>query len=187
MENKPVYYVYYDAKTKQILSVTNEKSDRYETGIEVEYEDVENFLTGKWVFRDYIIDYQIGSSKLSIHASLDRGYVFKNTELTCIDQHDRGSECIVEWHGPNKCWNFSLDNAYKKVYNGTLSEYCVFFVTLETDFDFLIRTIFIDIDRLLTETVVSIPFETTVEHNINNISISTKMLLKDYTLQITHD
>jgi hypothetical protein len=179
--------VYHDPRTKQILSVTNEKSDRYEHGIEVKYEDVENLLAGTWSFKDYVVDYQIGSSKLSVLANVERVYVFKNTELTCIASHDRESECIVEWNNINQCWNFSLSQKYKKVYNGTFSENLVFFVTLETDFDFLIRTIVIDIEQLLSTDAVSIPFTTAFELHIDDISMSTRVLLKDYNLRITHE
>jgi len=35
------YYVYYDNKTRDILSVTNEQNSSYEFGIVVDFEDIE--------------------------------------------------------------------------------------------------------------------------------------------------
>ena len=77
----PKYYVCYDKKTGRIFSVSNEKSTRYEYSIEVEFEDVENFLNGAWHFKDYIVDYKRlsnGSTVLAIMATEDQGYTFKN-------------------------------------------------------------------------------------------------------------
>ncbi len=53
----PQCYVYYNKKTGEILSVTNRKDDAYENGIEVNFEDVEKFLTGEWHFSDFNYSY----------------------------------------------------------------------------------------------------------------------------------
>ena len=63
----------------------------------------------------------------------------------------------------------------------------MFFVTLETDFDFLIRTIFVKISNILADDKVSIPFESTLESNIDRISISTKNVFKSYKLKVINE
>ena len=63
----------------------------------------------------------------------------------------------------------------------------VFFVTLETDFDFLIRTIFIDTQDLLSSKYLAIPFISTLETKIDKISISSKLVFQTYKLRIVHE
>jgi hypothetical protein len=60
----------------------------------------------------------------------------------------------------------------------------VFFVTLETDFDFLIRTIFVDSVDLISSKQISVPFTTKIEKRIDKISISSKLVFKTYGLKI---
>lgn len=184
------YYVYYNKKTGNILSVTNEISTKYDRGIEVPFSDVEKFITGEWKFYDYTVGYKNPDDKstLSVLSRDHLGYTFKNSMVEWITEHSKYSECVVEWDNPNSSWNFYLDDAFKKHYNNTiLDTQLVFFVTLETDFDFLIRTIFVRIPKLLTDDKVSIPFESNIEKKITQISISTKIVFKSYKLKVIHE
>ena len=184
------YYVYYDKKTGSILSATNEVSTRYDYGIEVLFEDIEKFISGEWKFQDYVIGYKNPDDKSTL-AILSRdylGYTFKNSMVEWITEQSKDTECVVEWDGPNSKWNFYLDNDFKKHYNNTiLDTQLMFFVTLETDFDFLIRTIFVKIPLLLAEPILSVPFESTIESKIDKISISTKNVFKSYKLKVINE
>ena len=59
----------------------------------------------------------------------------------------------------------------------------MFFVTLESDFDFLIRTIFIEPYELRTKKKIIIPFETEYEKDVDKISIASKLSLQSYGIQ----
>ena len=52
------YYVYFDKKTGQILSVGNEPESRFEHAIRTSLEEVEGFLTNKLKFKDYLVGYK---------------------------------------------------------------------------------------------------------------------------------
>ena len=191
LSNEPhKYYVYYDKKSGSILSVTNEKSLKYDYGIEVPFEDIEKFISGEWKFQDYTIGYKNPDDKSTIGIlSRDHlSYTFKNNMVEWITEHTKTADCIVEWNSPDQSWNFYLDSEFKKTYNNTLLDaQLMFFVTLETDFDFLIRTIFVKIPKLLSDSKVSIPFESNIETNINQISISTKNVFKSYKLKVINE
>jgi len=62
-------------------------------------------------------------------------------------------------------------------------ETLTFFITLETDFDFLVRTITFNIKDLVLDKVC-VPFVSSVEEKIDKISISTKSLFSSYGLTI---
>jgi hypothetical protein len=193
MRNKIIsaYYVYYDKKTGEIFSVTNEKSNEYEHGIEVEYHDVQKFLTGEWRSIDYKVGYKDTNDKSSLsilnsdYFYLD--YNFKNRTFNWIGNND-SADCIVEWNGLTRSWNFSLTDEFKKTYNNNIIEtQLTFFVTLSNDFDFLIRSMFIKMTDILSLDKVVIPFDSNLENKINKITIGTKTVFKNYGLRIVHE
>lgn len=183
------HYVYYDKKTGQILSVGNEADTRYESGIRVAFDEVEPFLSGKWKFIDYLIGYkrnEDGKSVLTIVQNTDQGYAFKNNVFEWISTATENPECIVTWNRPKYRWEFKIDKSIVD-FDAMLAPKLVFFVTLEDDFDFLVRTIFINLQDLISSEFVSIPFTSNIESKIDKISISSKLVFKSYGLRIIHD
>lgn len=187
----PKYYVYYDRRSGRILSVGNEKDSSFDHGIETTYQEVENLIDGTWSLKDFIVSYkrQIdGSLKLAIIPNTDQGYIFKNNIFEWITETNEKAECIVTWNGLNLCWDFSLNPSIKAVYNDSLLvPKLVFFVTLETDFDFLVRTIFVDTIDLMSSEKISVPFTSKIEHRSNKVSISSKLVFKTYGLKVIHE
>lgn len=186
----PRYYVYYDNKSGKILSVTNEKSAKYEHGIEVLYEEAEAFLTGKCQFIDYRVGYKRlpdNTTVLGIILADSDEYSFRNNVFEWITEGNEPAVLTVEWNLVTKAWTVMFDDTINKTTNNIMPSKLVFFVTSETDLDFLIRTIFIDTDELMANKVVSVPFEHSIESNIKNISVSTKLVFSSYNLKVVHD
>lgn len=188
LDTTPRYYVYYNKKSGKILSIGNEQDDSYEYGIEATWPEVEKLVDGSWSFNDYLVGYKRqpdGSSVLAVVPNTENGYIFKNNIFEWITDHNEKAECIVTWNGPNNCWDFSLNASVKAVYSDSLLvPKLVFFVTLETDFDFLIRTIFVDSVDLISSEKISVPFTTKIEKRVDKISISSKLIFKTYGLKI---
>jgi hypothetical protein len=181
------HYVYFDKKTGQILAVSNETEPKFEHAIRTSFDDVEGFLTGRWKFKEYLVGYKRnadGVSSLAIVPATDLGYAFKNNVFEWITETNERVECLVTWNGPKKTWNFEIDNRIKDYYDVVVAPKLVFFVTLEDDFDFLVRTIFINLSDLITSDTVSIPFISNIENKIDKISISSKLVFKSYGLRI---
>lgn len=187
----PKYYVYYNKKSGKILSIGNEKDDTYEYGIESTWAEVEKLIDGSWSFNDYLVGYKRqadGTSVLAVVPNTEQGYIFKNNIFEWITDSNDAAECIVTWNGPNQCWDFSLSESVRVVYaESLLVPKLVFFVTLETDFDFLVRTIFVETLDLISSEKISVPFTTNVEKKINKISISSKLIFKTYGLKIINE
>jgi hypothetical protein len=188
--NNLTHYVYYDKKTGQLLSVGNEKDTNYDYGFKIAWEEAEPFITGKHIFRDYVVGYKktpSGKSELAIVPVTDQGYAFKNNVFEWITPTNKPVECQVTWNKPNASWEFSIDRKLTDSYDAVLSPKLVFFVTLETDFDFLIRTIFIDLADLISTEIISVPFESAIEQKIDKISISSKLVFKSYGLKVIYE
>jgi hypothetical protein len=188
LNTTPRYFVYYNKKSGKILSIGNERDDSYEYGIEATWAEVEKLIDGSWSFNDYLVGYKRqpdGSSVLAVIPNTEHGYNFKNNIFEWITDTNEKAECTVAWNGPSECWEFSLNDSVKAVYNNSLLiPKLVFFVTLETDFDFLIRTIFVDSLDLISSKQISVPFTTKIEKRIDKISISSKLVFKTYGLKI---
>jgi hypothetical protein len=186
----PKYYVYYDKKTGAILSATNEKSSVFEHGIEVEFSDIEGLLTGTQDFKDYVVGHKRLADNTTVLAIIpvgNEGYTFKNNVFEWISENPH-AECIVEWNRPLSAWSVSLTDNVKNTYKDyILTSKLVFFVTLESDLDFLVRTIYIDLQQLLDTSSIKIPFTTSLEHKIDKISISSKLVFKSYGLKVIHE
>lgn len=185
------YYVYYDKKSGEIQSVSKSKNPKYEYGLETTYDEVENFLTGKWHFRDYIVGFKRlanNSTILSVIPIDDHSFSFKNNVYEWIEETKKETDVIVEWSSVTQSWHFYLGKKFKASYTGNiLTPKLVFFVTLETDFDFLIRTIVVDTQELIAQEQVVVPFDSNVEHHIDKISIGSKLVFKSYGLRVTHE
>lgn len=181
-------YVYYDKRTGKINSITNQLDESQEHGIEVPVSSVSGILSGIEYKEDFLIGYDQESptpEKLTLIKRLrlaDSDFEFKNNMVEWISETNDTCDCIIKWNNKINCWLFSLSDDFKKKYQQELIlDKLVFFVTLETDFDFLIRTIVVDFDDLLRKEIL-VQFDSPLEKQIDRISISSKIVLKSYKL-----
>ena len=182
-------YVYYDKKTGSILAISP-KDDSYECGIKVPFDEVYDFLSRKSSVDDFMVGYRkdsSGKTKLGLITKTSAGYAFKNNIFEWINTPAKNQECIVTWDKPAQCWEFNISEKAALAYQNLTSQKLVFFVTLEHDFDFLIRTIFIPLDSLLTSKKITIPFTSAIENKIDKISISSRIIFKSYGLRTIHE
>lgn len=182
-------YVYYDKKTSKILSIST-KDDSYEHGFKVPFDEVRDLLIGKTSFKDFIVGYKKtsdGKTKLGLIPNSDIGYAFKNNVFEWITDTAKKQECIVTWNGRDKYWEFEISDKASSAYQDMVAQKLVFFVTLEHDFDFLIRTVYVSLEELLASKKVIVPFKTNIESRIDKISISSKIVFKSYGLKVIYE
>jgi hypothetical protein len=185
------YYAYYDPITNQLLSVTNEKISLYTDYLEVDFDTYERLVTGKQKFSDYLLGHIKIEDKtvLKLIPVVEQAYSFKNTMLEIISENKiKDPELVVEWHGVNKEWNFLVSATAKGRLNVKLdSAKILFFIILESDYDFLIRTIVIDSQQLLSQNCVGIPFANEIENHIGKLSVASRLIFESQTLRIVNE
>jgi hypothetical protein len=185
------YYAYYDPNTNQLLSVTNEKISLYSDYLEVDFDTYERLVTGREKFSDYLLGHIKTEDKtvLKLIPVVEQAYSFKNTMLEVISENKiKDPELIVEWHGINKEWNFFVSATAKGRLNVKLdSAKILFFIILESDYDFLIRTIIIDSQELLSQKCVGIPFISEIENHIGKLSVASRLIFESQTLRTVND
>jgi hypothetical protein len=186
---EPKYYAYYDKDTGEVICVTNEKSTVYSHGIEISYEMHHALVSGEEKFSDYAVGRvktDDGKTVVAMMPKTDQAYVFKNTMLELItDPPKKDTDLVVTWDLENKQWIFALSDTAKEK-NKLGDTRLIFFVTLEEDFNFLIRTMFINNEELVMKAKIAIPFEFDIESKIEKISLATKLTFESYGL-ITND
>jgi len=181
------YYVYYNNKTGQILSITNEVDTNFENVIEVSHDDIAGFFNGEKNWHDYIVaivETSEGVFKTQLVTKYAPKYDFKNNDLIHIRENfDDDADLTVIYNGINSCWEFSISQGSKQTFPKMYDETFLFFVTLENDFDFLVRTIEIR-SRDLFSYDVKEPFNSNYENKKNYISISTVNIFRSYNLKV---
>jgi len=185
------YYAYYDPVTNQLLSVTNEKISLYNDYLEVDFDTYERLVTGREKFSDYLLGHIKTEDKtvLKLIPVVEHAYSFKNTMLEVISENKiKDPELVVEWHGVNKEWNFFVSATAKGRLNVKLdSAKILFFIILENDYDFLIRTIIIDSQELLSQKCVGIPFASEIENYIGKLSVASRLIFESQALRIVNE
>jgi hypothetical protein len=184
----PKFYIHYDKKTGEIISASNEINTAYNK-IEITHDEYERFLYGAEKFSDY----QVGLIKtidkqtvLALVQKVDQGYAFKNNMFEWIqDAPNKSTECIVTWDKIAQQWTFAVSKkCQERIKENITTDTLLFFVMLENDFDFLIRTISVNTQDLLLGEEIKRPFESRIEQDITKISIASKILFQSYGLKI---
>ena len=180
------YYAYFDPLTDKILSVSNVLQLDFTHYALVTKDTHADLVSGKLSFDDCIIDRIIDSAG-NIEFKLITKQIFEEYNYRSLswvkDTVTDSTEFVVEWNKDE--WIFYVtDIGRKSISGGQYDSTLLFFIILETDFDFLIRTIDIRIHDVLKAGKINYNFESNIESNIKEISVATKIFFKNYGLKI---
>jgi hypothetical protein len=185
----PIYRVYFNLESGEILALSNEDRPEYDHSIIISYEQYEAFVTGRENFKDWLI---LNTKNLNNIYGVElvqrvfQGHTFKNNMFEwIIDPPTKSTDLVVHWDEYNKHWIFIIsDSVRQRFYDGKITTPVVkFFITLQNDFDFLIRTIEIELTSLIADKVI-VPFESNLESQLDRISISSRTVFDSYGLKI---
>ena len=186
---KPVYRAYFNLDSGDILAVSNEIRDEYDHGIIIPYEQFESFVIGREQLKDWAViktknpdnEYGVDLVQKEFQGQTFRNHMFE----WIVDKPNKQTEMIVHWDEHKQHWIFMIsDSARQRYYDKKITTKVIkFFITLNTDLDFLIRTIDIDLKSLVADKVV-VPFQTNIETQLDIISISSKTVFDSYGLKV---
>jgi hypothetical protein len=188
-QSLPKYYAYFDKRSGDLLSVTNEKSQHYTHKLDIDYETYAELVSGTVKFSDYSIGYLksiIGKTSLVISPRLSEEFIFKNTMLEIISPAIiPDPEFTVIWCGVKREWVFTISpKAKRRIIEGLVDSQLIFFITLADDYNFLIRTIIVDSNSMQSTGKIHISFAEEIESHIDKISIATKLTFQSYGLTV---
>jgi len=184
------YYAYYDPVTYDVFLVTNELHPTHEHYALITKDQHTDITSHKVKFHECIIDRRINldntvDTRLITQQTYDE-FNFKSKSLTWItDPSTTDTEFIIDYSKTEKQWEFTVTDTGRQNLEGSRYDATlVVFVTLENDFDFLIRTFYLRVHDLLKSDVLRYSFESTLESQIEKLSISTRIFFKSYGLNI---
>jgi len=177
-----IYYVYFDT-AGEILSISNEHSiSRTDSFLEIEYERVEKFISNTESISDYKISLLDEKPTLvkKTQESVYKTNIFKMIDPTVTE----ATMLVVRWEKSKSRWVFSLRESYKKQLRDLgLSSKLLFFVTMNSNVNLLVRSIEIDLKELISApNGISIPFSSKFENNVKLINIGTRRFFDTYGL-----
>ena len=185
----PCYYAYYN-NTGEITAVSNTLLDNSETFLQISYEIFEQFVMGREHFKDWVVNRTKNSANefgVEIVSKINQARTFKNNmfEMITNNKITDDTELTIHWDQYNKKWIFIIsDYARQRIYDSEIGTKVLnFFITYSLSFNFLIRTIEIPIDQLISDKV-EIPFQSDKELEIGKINLSTKHVFDNYSLVI---
>ena len=180
----PEYYAYYEKKTGRICSITNEKSLVYKDYIPLTVAEYKKFCDGDWEVDQYTVDKTLG-----LVAIESQTYNFKNSMFEWIvDKPSADTHFVVTWNEPKQLWEFRVsDDTRDKLLESNSIAKLSFFVTLESDLNFLVRTISFNVADIVQCKTIEVPFESKLETDIKNISIASVKAFKTYGLEVIHE
>lgn len=183
------FLVYYDKKTGNILSVTNEKNDKLEYFLEVEKSVVVPFLDGQLSIHDYCVAYD-EKTGLTIIPKEEEFFIRRTNifEIVKPTSTPEDKEFVVEWNMNSWGWYFYLTpKAKTRLHEEGLAQRIAIFITDSSDLNLLLRTIYIDTSLLLFKEKVYHPFISEKEHNIDTLLVSSRLVFETYGLTKVYD
>lgn len=159
------FFVYYDDEGN-ILSITNEKQKEGQF-LEVEEKEVQDFLNGSKPFTQFKI-HNLTTGNKGIKLATDTSSLVY-TDF-CYVQSDVEGDVNVTHNSIDKCWEIKLN------YNLSPKK-MEFFICKNDDINFLIRKILVDQKNNVVK------FESTLEDDIDNLTVLTKKVYSSYGLK----
>jgi hypothetical protein len=179
------YRIYFDKETGNIISITNEIADNGYPSVEIEFEKIERFLSGKDNFIFYRVEFDEEDAIKFVNKK-ESPLAFKSNIVEYVRLvEDNNAMLQVTWNSTK--WNFkinkdSLKNPRSKSVNSKIN----FFITKENNINFLIRSIEIKIKDLTTSDGIDIEFIKPEESTIDEIAMFTLPFFESYGMTINY-
>ena len=182
------YYAYYNPATYEVFLVTNELHSTHKHYALITKEQHADITSHKVKFHECIIDQldnTVDARLITQHTYNE--FNFKSKSLSWITEPATKDTEFVINHSKieKKQWEFAItENGRQTLIGSRYDATLVIFVTLENDLDFLVRTFYLRIHDLLKSDFLRYDFESKLEHQIEKLSISTRIFFNSYGLNI---
>lgn len=168
-----------------IYKVTNKPDDRFQN-LEVDFEEVEDFITGKCSLLEHKVEFDF----------IEKKYIIKNQKQLNDDklmwaflyelpiQEPNEKQVIISKNNTDKCWKLSIDKNFEKQLQDQkiaidLTNY-IFSVTKQNDPNVLYKLLKFDES-------LQIPFSDKFEFDDDNISVYTTRRFDSYFFEVVND
>jgi hypothetical protein len=185
-----VYYAYFNPETEKFFSSSNVLDSSITHYAVIKEDDHRDICSGKLKLIDCILDKQVDFDGSIVYKLLTPQmydeFNFQNKLLVWVSNGTASdTDFVIEWNKLDRRWTFYVTDEGRKILDGGMYDSTLmFFVMLETDFDFLVRTFYIKLHEILKAGKIVYGFESKMEDNIHALSISTRRFFNSYGLKI---
>jgi len=181
------YFVYFDKSTGSIICITNEPKAGLETFIKMPYHDVKPFLEGKQNFNHFkIILEKNDLIMININEELRTDINFN--ALSIVPDATADFSLIIENHVDTKHWGFVLrPDVIHKLAKQDLDVTLDFYLYMDQNKNFHVRTISFKLDELIKNKKHFIPHEHAIEGQKNAVKILTKHFFDTYGIKTLNE
>lgn len=183
-KKKPQYYAYYIPETGDVTGITHWPEDNKHY-IPIDYTLACNLFAGNGHYSNYAVSLvkKKGKQVLDMVEKQIINYAPRLRTFNRIYEGATNQELIVEWNLPNKEWVIHLNTS--NVSNAGTK--FIFYVVNEINFNQVVRTITVPLEDLIETKSIPVKFESSIEENIDNLVVISKLVLGSYGLRIKHD
>jgi hypothetical protein len=182
----PLYKVYFDKDTGDIISISNEDNPDYTNSIDVEYDTIKEFLQGKHQSHLYKIMFVDQLTPIIVlKNSSDVNFIIIE-EVPYVDHWD--SMFTVENYPLLNKWGFQLSFDQKNILKThNLNTSFEIFVVDKRNNSFLIRTIKLTLGELINLDRVYVDHISLKEKDVTSINIFVRKFFSTTGYQILYD
>lgn len=179
-----VYRIYYNSENGDIKAISNEYLDIEAESVEIDFQKIERFITGRDNFVFYRIEFDEEDAIKFVHKK-ESPVLFKSNIIEYIRVVEHNTAILqVEWHSDK--WVFKVNPEFlKNPRSKSINSKINFFITRENNINVLYRIIEIQIKNLIES--VEIPFTTDEEKDIKNIAMFTLPFFESYGMTVYED
>jgi hypothetical protein len=180
------FLVYFDKTTGTIISMTNERRATDDPFITMPYEDIKSFLEGKQNFNDFKIIFE--KDEITLVSKKVSNDINFNSLASVNITNSLENSLTVENHIDVKHWGFTLREDLKiGLQQKILDVNLEFYLCVNGNKNFPVRTISVALDSLVKEKTYFIPHEFEIEADKTKIIIVTKKFFDTYGLRILNE
>jgi len=181
------YFVYFDKTTGAIICMTNELRSDLETFIKMPYHEVRPFLEGTQNFNHFKIILE-KNDLIMINVNEELRTDINFNALAIVPPATADFSLIIENHLDTKHWGFVLrPDVVRKLSKQDLDVTLDFYLYVEKNKNFHVRTISFKLDELIKNTKHFIPHEHDIEGKSGAITILTKHFFDTYGIKTLNE
>jgi hypothetical protein len=176
------YKVYFDEETGMIFAIAN-RDQNFKTYFETDFEDVEDFITGKKSMPNYKVVYNINTSSYNIIERTSKIETLVDNLIYKITPREVFQVGIWQ-DNTNRCWTVALSNEQKSNLEQIKSrpnETLTFSITQRNNPNILYKTFACTLNDLVENNKVDFEYSSQDEESLTDYSVYTNRKFDKYT------
>jgi hypothetical protein len=175
----PKFFVYFNKDTGDIKSITNESTNNLDTYITLPYTQISEFVSGKKSIFDYRVILYSGEPTF-----VKNVYDINSTLITEVPDKEEKDGILIENFTSLGEWRFSISESKKAQFEKyNLNSFIEIYIVDIDNFNYLYRTIKIQISELVKNNSFVVTHKTSLEKKSKRIKVLTNTSFSEINIK----